>query len=105
MDFRGMSADSLERIAEKATELARQLRKEEPTYELALASGVRDKSYKTVRCGIVSSYSGEATIIMENGTLWIAKGHGPTGGPSWISRQGYIEFTKLDAAPQNSVTG
>jgi len=99
MDFKGMSTEMLEQIAENAAKLAKQLRAEEPSYDLALANGVHDESYNTVRFGKVSSYSGKAEIVMENGTRWVAEGHKPTGGADWIGREGFIEFTKIEDAP------
>jgi len=99
MDFRGMSTEMLEQIAENAAKLAKQLRAEEPSYDLALANGIIDRSYNTVRFGNVASYSGKVEIVMENGTHWLAEGHKPSGGADWVASEGFIEFTKIEDAP------
>lgn len=90
-----LSAEALEKIAKDAAELARELRGKEPTYALALAAGIEDTSYSTVRYGRVASYSGTATITMADGSKWSAVGHRPTGPADYVARQGYIEFKPL----------
>ena len=95
INLTGMSADSLKALAEKAMALAADLRKSQPSYELALESGVKDKSYPTVANGYVSSYSGEAVVTMEDGSKWRCVGRGPKGCPAHISKQGFIEFIPL----------
>lgn len=95
INLSGLSADALTKLAERAQTLAADLRKEQPSYELAIEAGVKDKGYNTVRCGWVSSYSGEAVIEMANGKKWKAVGHGPRGDASWVSKDGYIEFIPL----------
>ncbi len=92
----GLSASRLEALAEKANALASDLRKSEPSYDLAMTAGILDKGYKTVRWGHVASYSGEAEIVMEDGRRWKAIGHGSRGDAEYVSRQGYIEFIPLD---------
>lgn len=49
IDLRGLSADKLESYSKEAAKLALALRQQQPSYELALLNGVRDKSYHTVR--------------------------------------------------------
>lgn len=95
MHLTGMSANKLERISQKAADLAADLRKTEPSYRLALAAGVCDVSYRTVRWGVVASYSGEVIITMEDGSTWRAVGHGSTGTAEYVDKQGYIEFIPL----------
>lgn len=95
INLSGLSVDSLTELAKRAIALAADLHLSEPSYDLALEAGVRDKSYNTVRCGWVSSYSGEAVIEMANGKKWKAVGHGPRGDASWVSKDGYIEFIPL----------
>lgn len=95
INLSGMSANALTKLAERASALAKDLRKEQPSYELALEAGVKDKSYLTVREGLVNSYSGEAFVTMADGRRWWCVGHGPRGDASHISRQGYIEFIPL----------
>lgn len=48
INLSGMSADALTKLAERASALAKDLRKAEPSYELALENGVEDRSYPTV---------------------------------------------------------
>lgn len=96
-NFKGLSADQLQAIAKKATELAADLRKKEPTYELALAAGVRDTGYDTVRFGWVESYAGEAEVKMADGSRWRCVGHRPRGSAEWVSRGGFIEFIPIDS--------
>lgn len=91
----GMSAEALESLSARALALARDLRASEPSYELALANGVRDHSYSTVRWGTVASYGGEATITMADGSLWRAVGYGPRGTAEYVSRDGGIEMIPL----------
>jgi len=95
-NFKGMSADQLERLAQKATELAKDLRKKEPTYALAEAAGVKDTGYETVRFGWISSFSGEAEVTMADGSRWRCVGHRPKGSAEWVSRGGFIEFIPID---------
>jgi len=90
-----MSAEQLEHLAAQAAKLAKDLRGQEPTYTLALEAGVVDKSYRTVRYGMVPDYRGEAIITMADGTTWKAVGHGPTGTAEFVAKEGYIEFIPL----------
>lgn len=90
----GLSSQQLFKLSKEATELAKALQAEEPSYKLALAAGISDDSYNTQRCGWVPSYSGKATITMENGDVWLAIGHKQQGNASCIFRDGYIEFIK-----------
>ena len=95
INLSGMSADALTKLAERASALAADLRKQQPSYELALEAGVEDRSYNTVREGLVNSYRGEAVVTMADGQRWRCVGHGPRGDASHISRDGYIEFIPL----------
>lgn len=94
-ELMGMSADQLERLAARATKMAGDLRAAEPTLDLALAAGVRDKSYSTVRYGRVASYAGEAEVTMADGRRFRAIGHGPRGDAETLDRGGYVEFVPL----------
>lgn len=96
MNLSGMSSYQLEKLAKKASLLAGDLKKEEPTYNVALENGVEDCSYRTVRWGEISSYSGEATVTLENGTKWKCVGHKPQGNTHVVTREGFIEFIKLE---------
>lgn len=96
IDLSNMSADALTALANRANALAADLRKTQPSYALALEAGVEDAGYNTVANGYVSRYEGEAIVTMDNGTRWKCVGHLPKGGPSHISKQGYIEFIPLD---------
>jgi len=93
--FVGLSACELRSLATAAVKIAAALEERQPSIELALESGIEDKSYDTRGCGRVLEYSGEVIITMENGDRWLAVGHGSQGGPSWISKQGWIEFTPI----------
>lgn len=96
INLSGMSADALQALAERAQTLAADLRKEQPSYELALEAGVQDRGYDTVACGHVSSFRGEAIVTLEDGSRWRCVGHGPKGGASYVSKQGYIEFIPME---------
>ena len=98
INFSEMSADALDALAQRASTLATDLRTKQPTYELALANGVQDMSYRTVRFGRIASYWGTANITMDDGSRWVAIGHRPTGGPGWVSREGWIEFVPATEA-------
>jgi hypothetical protein len=63
--------------------------------ELALSAGVSDNSYRTVRYGTVTSYRGTAEIVVGKRRYQVV-GHGPSGTPEFVSRQGYLEFIPLD---------
>lgn len=78
IDFKNMSADRMEELAKELLQFAKDLRKEQPSYNHALLYGVSDCSYPTVANGYVSNYRGEAIIKMANGKRWKAIGHGPT---------------------------
>ena len=91
IDLSGLSAQHLERLSKRALQLARDLRKKEPSDALALANGVEDNSYNTVRWGGVSSYSGEAVVTMADGSVWRCIGHRPTGTAEYVARDGWIE--------------
>ena len=95
IDLSNMSAVQLEQLANVALDIANDLRKKEPSYKLAILAGVQDSSYKTVRHGRISRYAGEATITMDDGSLWKALGHGTEGSPEFVTREGYIEFFRL----------
>ena len=91
----GMSSEKLQAVAKAAEELAHDLKQRQPSYALALAAGVRDNGYITVRHGHVRAYSGQAEIVLADGSRWLAIGHGPTGDAHTVSRDGYIEFKPL----------
>ena len=95
INLSGLSADALQALAKRASELAADLRAEQPSYELAIEAGGKDNGYDTVRCGWVNSYRGEAVIEMSNGKKWRCVGHGPRGDASWVSKDGYIEFIPM----------
>ena len=92
MNLNGLSANALDELAKKATSLARDLRSKQPSIDLALECGVRDRSYPTVANGWVRDYSGEATIVMEDGSVWRAVGHGPNGNAAIVTKHGWVEF-------------
>lgn len=98
MKLAGMSVEALEALAKRATTLADDLRKVQPSYELALEAGIEDNSYKTVRYGWVASYAGEVEITMADGSKWKAIGHRPRGTAESVEREGYIEFQPISLA-------
>jgi hypothetical protein len=105
MDFKGLTLKQLEEIIIEAKCLAHDLKEGgEPSYFLAKANGIVDKSYQTLAFGLVSSYSGEAVITMANGQKWCAIGHGSTGSATTLTSRGWIEFKKIEDAPQNRGT-
>lgn len=96
MNFlKNKSSEELNAISIKAKKLAKELKKEQPSYNLALQNGVKDHSYNTTANGMIESYSGSAIIVMSNGQKWEAIGHGPKGNAYYVDREGYIEFIKL----------
>lgn len=94
-ELKGISSTELRMLAKQAETLAEDLEKDQPTKELALISGIEDKSYNTTANGRVASYVGEAIIVMGNGRKWKAVGHRPTGN-AFYARDGYIEFIPMD---------
>ena len=65
--------------------------------EIALAAGVRDVSYSTVRYGWVKSYSGQATVtLLEDNKTYRAIGHRSTGAPEGPVKDGFIEFMPIE---------
>jgi len=94
-DLAGLSADALDQLVKRAKALADDLRRAEPSNELALENGVRDKSYRTVRYGWISSFSGEAIVEMADGRRWKCVGHEPCGDAEFVSRRGWIEKIPL----------
>jgi hypothetical protein len=99
INFGGRSATELEEIAAHAARLAADLRREQPSDELALAHGVIDRSYSTVRCGTVTSYAGEAIVTLSNGSRWRCVGRGPRGGAEWVAKNGFIEKIPVEEKP------
>lgn len=95
VNLSGMNAEELEKLSARADQLAKALRKEEPSLELALANGVEDLSYKTVANGWVSSYRRTCEVTLANGTRWRGEGKGPTGDAWSIGRQGRVIWTRL----------
>ena len=91
-----VSATRAEALAVGMTELARDLRANEPSVALALRAGVKDKSYDTVANGWVLRYEGEAVVKLANGREYRCVGHGPRGDAHSIYRQGFIEFIWLN---------
>lgn len=91
----GFNASELEALAKAAAKRAAELRAAEPSYALAIAAGVVDDTYETVRYGFVRSYKGEATVTMEDGSVWIARGEGPLGDAHSIRRDGRITFERV----------
>ena len=96
INLASMSPEALRSLANEAIRMAEALEAERPSVGLALAAGILDRSYSTVRWGTVASYSGEVEITMANGRRWKAIGHRPTGCAEWIDRQGYVEFIPLE---------
>ena len=91
-----LSATALRDLASALVQRAKDLEAEQPSVALALAAGVRDVSYGTVRWGTVADYRGEGIVTMADGRRWRCVGHGPAGSAEVISRRGYIEFIPLD---------
>lgn len=99
----GLSAQELTRLAVLATERASDLKAAQPSVALALAAGVRDNGYRTVRYGWITSYTGEAEITMENGDRWLAVGHEPSGNAHWVTSEGWIEFFPLPKVAKEEI--
>ncbi len=93
--LKGLSSQELIALSKEAVQLAEQLKASQPSYELAILNGVRDVSYDTTANGYISSYTGEAIIKLEDGSIWKATGKRSTGD-AWYAYNGRIEFTKID---------
>lgn len=95
INFKGLSYEDVKKMMKEAVEVEGLLKKEEPSPRLAVLCGIVDKSYKTVRYGHVSSYSGYTHIKMADGSVWYAEGHGTKGTAESLHAQGYISFERL----------
>ena len=93
-ELMNLSSAELFRLAGKIERLAKQIKSDQPTIEMALSAGIVDRSYDTVRNGWVRSYDGEAVIETEN-AKWHCKGTQPRGNASSIWQQGDIEFSLI----------
>jgi hypothetical protein len=94
--LKNKSSKELEALAKLAAALATALKTEQPSYSLAIAAGIKDKSYDTASNGSIGSYSGEAIITMENGKTWKCVGHSSSGN-AYYANNGYIEFIPIDS--------
>jgi hypothetical protein len=94
------NSQALRDIASIALRLAEDLEKIEPSYTLAVAAGVRNKSYDTVCFGRIASFEGEAILTMADGRKWRCVGYGPVGGCDWIRSHGGITFSLLGGFDQ-----
>ena len=92
-ELMNLSSAELLRLAGKIERLAKQIKSDQPTIEMAVSAGVIDRSSPTVRHGTVSSYEGEAIVETSNHT-WYCKGTKPKGNASSIWRQGEVLFAK-----------
>ena len=66
----------------------------QPTYAQAISAGIEDKSYRTVRHGLVNNYAGRAVVTV-NGVSWMCTGHSARGDAFHVTQQGYIHFERL----------
>ncbi len=94
-DLTKMSASALKDLARRASVLAEDMKKSQPSYRMAIEAGVRDKSYNTPANGYVNSYAGEAVVEMADGSRWRCVGHRPKGSAFCVTRRGFIEFIPL----------
>lgn len=96
INLKGLSANQLEALAKRASELAKDLRAAQPSVALALEAGVKDTSYQTPRDGYITSYYGNGIVTLEDGSQWKAIGHGPTGTAYSVYRHGFVEFVPIE---------
>ena len=96
INLKNMSCHELEALSKRAANLAKDLRGNQPSDELALEAGVEDVSYTTVRHGLIPSFRGIAELIMSDGRRWKCIGHGPSGTAQFVSKNGFIEFIPMD---------
>ena len=80
-------------VSRHAEALSKDLLKEYPTDLLALEAGIVDVGYNTRKYGWVLSYSGEAIIVLDNGSKWRCKGFPSTGTGETLFKEGYIEYS------------
>lgn len=92
--IKGLSSRQLREIADDMLRLANDLEKEEPSDELAVLHGVKDKGYNTTANGWIDNYEGECTLTMGDGSVWKCIGHW-AGGDAWHATQGWIEKIKI----------
>ena len=92
--IKGLSSVQLRDLAKDMVELAADLEKEEPSDELCILHGIKDKGYNTTANGWIDNYAGECTVTMGNGSVWKCIGH-CAGGDAWYATQGWIEKIKL----------
>ena len=95
-EMKALSPTALRALAKILVERASALEAEQPSAALAIAAGVRDTSYGTVRYGTITSYSGEGIVKMADGRRWKCVGHGPSGNAEVVTRRGYIEYIPLE---------
>lgn len=99
IDLYSFSVPELRMLARKCERAATELESGQPSHEMALAKGIHDCGYNTVRYGWVSSFKGNVDLTMPDGSVWRAIGHGPTGTAEYVSRSGWIEFIRLTGIP------
>lgn len=95
-----LSSTQCQELAQQLSQRAKDLRQKQPTYELAFSAGIEDVGYDTVRWGWVASYRGRAEITLDDGSRWLAIGHGPKGNAEYIARDGFIEFRPIESGDE-----
>ena len=95
MDLFKKSVEELNDISKMCLQIARDLKKEIPSYFLAVENGVIDNGYDTTANGWVSSYGGTAIVKLDNGKEFRCIGH-RAGGNAYYASDGYIEFIPLN---------
>ncbi len=66
-----------------------------PTLEVALAHGLEDTSYSTVRYGWVTRYEGNKTFSLPNGSIWRATGKSTRGTAEILYSEGGYKITRI----------
>lgn len=94
--FENVSANHLSELGKALLKLSEKMLEEQPSKQEALAAGIEDRGYNTVRHGYVSSYRGIAIIQKEDGRKFRCIGHEPEGDAEVIMRNGFIEFVEID---------
>jgi photosystem II stability/assembly factor-like uncharacterized protein len=96
-----LKANQLQLLAMFCNQLSDDLRKDKPSYRLAILNGITDFSYNTDTDPPihVASYSGTALVKLDNGSIWKCRGHfacRKSVEQTTVIEQGYIDFALLE---------
>jgi len=93
--FMGHCSEFIEDQVERLSEIAKDLKKEQPTEALAVFFGIQDCSYNTQSNGFIKNYKGQAIIQMDNGKKFKAIARPAQGDAYYVHKRSFIEFIEL----------